>query len=709
MEKETARGPKLGEVSEARGIVPLVLQAGSIGEILQSRTGHPGNQPTEEGSLSLEQWEGQWKELLRTLESLHSPWGIPHLPEKPSHWEDAKAFLASFEQVAEACRWPQEEWVTRLLPALSGEAEWAFNSLAVTEREDYGKVKLAILRRDTLSQEKQRQQFRNFCYQEAEGPRGAYSRLQEMCRGWLRVENHNKEQILELLILEQLLNVLPPQIQSPVRESGPESCSQAVALAEEFLLRQEKQVPLVEVAASQASSESKQRHPTVAVDEQERGEAILLVGSMGKRAGEFQEPSSKDVQKEESTGNVKNPEGIKRKEENIKVERGNKTIACQEGDFREIPGQEERPTKKSRNKGLYANQTIRSSRNENKSVAFGKTFIQKANIVSQKHICAGEKPHDCLQYGKSFYLLTTLTSHQRSHSGDVQEKEEDEELHQLLPHKAKPEEPKENFSNQDEPKRQEGNHMAEKRDEQGIYEKAGDFCEIIHPVEETFKCLECGVNFSDQTQYNIHLQMHSRMKIHKCLHCEKSFLCRADLLTHHQIHTEEKPYSCSECDKSFSQRTHLIQHQRIHTGEKPYKCSECGKSFKWNVTFQQHLRTHAGEKSFQCSECGKSFKWNVSFQRHLRTHAGEKPFQCSQCGKKFSQSRYLQQHQRTHTGEKPFECSECGKRFIQKSCLQQHQRMHMRKNHIAAQPIARASFLFPTLKIATESTQVETI
>uniref|UniRef100_A0A8D2L3R6 SCAN box domain-containing protein n=1 Tax=Varanus komodoensis TaxID=61221 RepID=A0A8D2L3R6_VARKO len=84
----------------------------------------------------------------------------------------------------------------------------------------------------------ERQHFRRFCYQEAEGPRGAYSRLQELCQGWLKVERHSKEQILELLILEQFLTILPPEIQSWVRDVGPETCAQAVALAEDFLLRQ---------------------------------------------------------------------------------------------------------------------------------------------------------------------------------------------------------------------------------------------------------------------------------------------------------------------------------------------------------------------------------------------------------------------------------------------------------------------------------------
>ncbi|KAL8213328.1 UNVERIFIED_CONTAM: hypothetical protein K2H54_062404 [Gekko kuhli] len=101
---------------------------------------HQVKEEPEEGSA--EQWEAQWQAFLKTAESPLSDWAIPQLPEKPAPWDDAEAFLAAFEQVAEACQWPQEEWVTRLLPALSGEAKRAFNSLEARDKEDYGKVSL---------------------------------------------------------------------------------------------------------------------------------------------------------------------------------------------------------------------------------------------------------------------------------------------------------------------------------------------------------------------------------------------------------------------------------------------------------------------------------------------------------------------------------------------------------------------------------------
>lgn len=85
---------------------------------------------------------------------------------------------------------------------------------------------------DSLSPEISRQHFRNFHYDEAAGPHEAVSQLQELCSQWLRPEIHSKEKILELLVLEQFLTILPRDIQTGVKKHHLQGIEEAVALVE---------------------------------------------------------------------------------------------------------------------------------------------------------------------------------------------------------------------------------------------------------------------------------------------------------------------------------------------------------------------------------------------------------------------------------------------------------------------------------------------
>ena len=79
-----------------------------------------------------------------------------------------------------------------------------------------------------------RLRFRHFRYEEASSPHQALAQLRELCCQWLRPESSSKEQMLELLVLEQFLSILPGELRTWVQLHCPESGAEVVALLEEL-------------------------------------------------------------------------------------------------------------------------------------------------------------------------------------------------------------------------------------------------------------------------------------------------------------------------------------------------------------------------------------------------------------------------------------------------------------------------------------------
>ncbi|XP_074058261.1 zinc finger and SCAN domain-containing protein 26-like [Macrotis lagotis] len=458
--------------------------------------------------------------------------------------------------------------------------------------------------------------FRWYRYQEAAGPRQALRRLRELCRQWLRPERHSKEQILELLVLEQFLTILPADVQAWVRGRSPRSGDEAAA-GVELLLRlrlqrdqgAEPQVPGF-VQQSEVLSEEKATEMTILGTVPESS-ALPPISDPSRTKSESLHHgtlvSLQDPQQDHETRTM-NEELILKQEISEEVE----------------------------------SQWLVSERHT-EEVSQGPVFVEtlehEVRLERQLGKPGEESLNRSLSLERGFRPVTAI--HQTASIGE--QSQEFDEFERSF-----------NLSS---------NHITNQR----------------FSIEEDAHCDTCGEIFQEASELIEHEKIHIGEKPYKCDDCGKAFGRSSHLIQHQRIHTGEKPYECNECGKAFNQSSHLVRHQKIHTGEKPYVCTECWKAFSRNSVLIRHQKIHTGEKPYECSECGKNFSQSSGLRKHQRIHTGEKPYECSECGKGFRLISTLIQHQRIHTGEKPFECEECGKAFLRSSGLVEHQRSHSRQ------------------------------
>ncbi|KAL2081694.1 hypothetical protein ACEWY4_023547 [Coilia grayii] len=148
--------------------------------------------------------------------------------------DDIEHFLATFERVATTCRWPDSTWAIRLVPLLTGKARSAFVAMDIQETEDYEKVKEAILKKYNINADTYRVRFRSAVIMPDETPKELYVRLKELFLKWVRPEEHSLDDICELMVLEQFMDMVSPDMTVWIREHDPKTAEEAARLAEIF-------------------------------------------------------------------------------------------------------------------------------------------------------------------------------------------------------------------------------------------------------------------------------------------------------------------------------------------------------------------------------------------------------------------------------------------------------------------------------------------
>lgn len=489
---------------------------------------------------------------------------------------------------------------------------------------------------ETSDSETWRHKFRHFQYMEVSGPHEALSQLWELCVQWLRPEIHTKKQILELLVLEQFLTILPEEVRVWVDLQHPKNSREVITLLQDVIeMLKDKDMPCKDSVVLQKESNNKEMEThSPAGKSQEPVTFKDVVVEFSKEEWGQLDPAVKSLYREVMLENYRNLNSLQKE--------------CPLSKSIEISKLE------NKEKG-WLEQEIPTTTN----FARG-TISENQDFFSKLRISGEESSRGVMMSPLTKSKHSCLAAWKRDDWFYRNNKNWDVDLSQEAFIR------KTNYT-------EEGNFKCSEKKKCFNVQAVNS---IFVTQKETLMRKESPK--SDKFKTHIKFDLHPIGKHSGDNVCANAVSLSVDM-QHPKSHTTMNSYACFQCGKAFNRGSSLIRHQIIHTGEKPYKCSECGRFFNRRTNLTKHQNIHTESKVYEGNESEKLFSKSEDINNNSGMHSKDNPYECSNCGKSFNRSSSLIRHQMIHTGEKPYKCKECEKAFNRRSNLLKHQKLHTRE------------------------------
>lgn len=525
--------------------------------------------------------------------------------------DDPETFLMMFQCAAEDAMLPKEDWAQQLAPLLTGNAREVYQALPLYNANNYDDVKNAILAHVNVSEESYRKKFRSLDFTAGANLQTVAQQLRAWGRRWLKPETRSAAEMMELILVEQFLRILPESAREWLSQHKVQSLDSAVQLMEGFLTGEH--IRLAYKSANsfvQTSACSKEPLATGSAAE----EPLIIL-----QLEDVQPDSVTQCGEARGEGRNSTTEFVIMGHEHLRGIDGSKVFQ-ESHENPMVEEEEELPESDDEDKMERTSPAGIIVTSAGLGIKYVSELESRNSPVEKVRGGYSEK----MEHQKTILDQATDIFLQCSEQTVIFTK-------QNMPHKKQ-------ISVK-------GHKPPTVVDNKAVLSSN----QKMQPEGKTCLCSHCGNVYSANSSELDQLKSCSGEKMYTCNECEKKLspISSPEQILQNEIKKGNNVFVCGECGKSFNRRLHLSIHHRKHTGEKPFTCGECGKTFNQASNLVRHQQVHSDAKPHVCNQCGKSFKRPSQLTRHQLRHTDrEKKYACGICGQRFTQSFNMIAHQR---------------------------------------------------------------